>query len=191
MSLTQAVRGLLVLSLGVGCTLHARQFLPATGHYILTSSEGHLDSGWEVPILIVTDEDGPVAASVRLWSVDGGSPSSVAGSDDWIQGTGGPASVIRVNPQNGRLENARGAILMPEPVVVGARWQIRDQADSACFVEEEVVSVTDRVAQIAHRFACENDRPTLFMNSTWEVGAGETEFRTADGGAVVRLIRLR
>ncbi|MER2565248.1 MAG: hypothetical protein ABTQ32_31275 [Myxococcaceae bacterium] len=181
---------MLALSLSVGCTLHARQFLPATGHYILTSSEGRLDSGWEVPILIVTDEDGPVAASVRLSSVDGGSPSG-AGFDDWMQSTAVHASVIRVNPQNGRLENARGAILMPEPVVVGARWQIRDQADSACFVEEEVVSVTDRVAQIAHRFACENDRPTLFMNSTWEVGAGETEFRTADGGAGVRLIRLR
>lgn len=182
----------LVLCLAGGCVLHARQFLPSTGRYVSVYADA--PNGGRAESLVATDERGPLVISARVWAVDAGEspgvdePSAVI--DQWLQDSAFRSSIMLVNPATGNLESGSGTTLLPESVVVGARWRVRAGDAATCFVEEEVVSVTDRTARVAHRFACGDELPVTFMNSVWKVGAGQVEFGLADGGGTVRFFRV-
>jgi hypothetical protein len=192
MSMMRVGASVLVLLCG-GCVLHARQFLPDTGRYV-SIREDDQDGGWRAESLVVTGQNGPLLVSVRVWTVDAGVPPRLDGPrelvESWALDTALRASIILVNPVSGALENVPTTTLLPEPVVVGARWRVKASDDSACFVEEELVEVTARTARVAHRFGCDDDVEAPFMNSDWQVGAGRVEFALADGGGRVRIVRV-
>lgn len=192
MSLVRVGVAALVLCLADGCVLHARQFLPSTGRYV-SIREGDSDGGWRSDALVVTDERGPLVVSARVWGVDAGATPSLGDPgdviEDWIQDTALRAAIIVMNPGSGALESVPGSTLLPEPVVVGARWRVRAGDSAACYVEEEIVAVIADTARVAHRFGCGEELPVPFMNSVWQIGAGQIEFALADGGGLVRFVR--
>lgn len=174
-----------------GCVLHAHQFLPATGRY---ASFLDTDGGWRSDVIVVTDTHGPWIASARIWSVDAGLAPGIDASSEtveaWIQSNASRSSILAVNRAKGTLETAAGSTVLPDPVVVGALWRTKASKSAACFVDSEVVRVTQQTAEVTHRFGCEDESPQSFMRSVWEVGAGEVEFGLLDGGAAVRFVRI-
>lgn len=182
MSLTRTFPFVVVLAVLGGCVLQARSFLPATGRYISVHGDP-ADGGWKADSLVVTSEAGNLTASVRVWiNVDAG---------DGVVGRGPleAASVMVVNARTGAIETAEvGSVLLPNPVVAGARWRVTN--DSSCFVQEEVVAVSARQAEITHRFGCDDTVEPPFMRSTWQVGGGWVRYELADGGLSVRITRV-
>ena len=176
-----------------GCVLHASQFLPRTGRYVYTVEE-RPDGGREelFRVLVVTADQGPTRASVQVSRQDAGTATvrDGDGSADptWPSGeVEARATVVLVSPTSGDLLNdaTPPQVLLPEPVVTGARWRANPGNGDACVIEGRVTAVAEDLARVAYDLTCGGATAPL-VEVSWQVGRGQVENRSPDGGFVVR-----
>ena len=76
-------------------------------------------------------------------------------------------------------------VLLPEPVVTGARWRANPGSRDACFIDGRVTAVAEDLARVAYDLTC-GGATTPLVEVSWQVGRGQVENRSPDGGFVVR-----